>query len=75
MKNKVLKYEFLLKPSINGIEYVNPVSFRKTDLISIKYKLRCIGEADFGDYMNFLHDCYKHEEVNVEVNYSGAWYR
>lgn len=73
MKNKVLKYEFLLKPEINGIEYCYPIIFRKNDLISIKYKLRSLGQADFGDYMNFLHDCYKHEEINIEINYSGAW--
>ncbi|CAD8160904.1 unnamed protein product [Paramecium pentaurelia] len=73
LKNKVLKYEFLLKPEINGIEYCYPTIFRKNDLISIKYKLRSLGQADFGDYMNFLHDCYKHEEINIEINYSGAW--
>ncbi|CAD8078816.1 unnamed protein product [Paramecium sonneborni] len=73
LKNKVLKYEFLLKPEINGVEYSYPTIFRKNDLISIKYKLRSLGQADFGDYMNFLHDCYKHEEINIEINYSGAW--
>ncbi|CAK72001.1 unnamed protein product (macronuclear) [Paramecium tetraurelia] len=73
LKNKVLKYEFLLKPEINGVEYCYPTIFRKNDLISIKYKLRSLGQADFGDYMNFLHDCYKHEEINIEINYSGAW--
>ncbi|CAD8073787.1 unnamed protein product [Paramecium sonneborni] len=73
LKNKVLKYEFLLKPEFNGVEYTYPTIFRKNDLISIQYKLRSLGQADFGDYMNFLHDCYKHEEINIEINYSGAW--
>jgi hypothetical protein len=32
-----------------------------------------MGEASFGDYMNFLHDCYKFDEINVELAYAGAW--
>lgn len=29
LKNKVLKYEFLMRPEVNGIEYTFPTLFRK----------------------------------------------
>ena len=25
------------------------------------------------DYMNFLHDAYKIESINLDLTYSGAW--
>lgn len=27
----------------------------------------------FTDYMNFLHDAYKLESINLDLTYSGAW--
>ena len=27
----------------------------------------------FIDYMNFLHDAYKMETINLDLTYSGAW--
>ena len=27
----------------------------------------------FMDYMNFLHDAYKMEAINLDLTYSGAW--
>lgn len=47
--------------------------FREGDLLNIEYNLIKLGEADFKDYMNFLHDCYKHEDINLELTYAGAW--
>lgn len=58
---------------MNDVPYNYPIEFRKGDVLGVKYKIRCLGEPDFGDYMNFLHDCYKHEEINIDINYSGGW--
>jgi hypothetical protein len=35
--------------------------------------MKSLGAASFQDYMSFLHDCYKFDEINLDVNYTGAW--
>ena len=49
------------------------IDFREGDVLGIKYYFRCLGLAEFNDYMNFLHDCYKFDELNFDSSYSGAW--
>ena len=39
----------------------------------VKYKFNKLGEADFDDYMSFLHDSYKFDSVNLDINYAGIW--
>jgi hypothetical protein len=43
------------------------------DLIDVKYKFKRIGKANFADYMNFLHEAYKFDTVNLDLTYSGVW--
>lgn len=62
-----------LQVYINGVLTQSNVIFRNGDDIEVFYSFKCLGEPEFGDYMNFLHDCYKHEETNMEINYAGAW--
>lgn len=45
------------------------------DQIEVKYKFKKIGKPTFIDYMNFLHEAYKFETVNLDLSYIGAWLR
>ena len=59
---------------VNGTDQVGTsIPFRKGDSLNVSYLLRSLGNAVYSDYMNFLHDCYKFEEINLELNYAGAW--
>ena len=58
---------------LNGLEMNRVIDFREGDVLGIKYYFRCLGLAEFNDYMNFLHDCYKFDELNFDSSYSGAW--
>ena len=35
--------------------------------------LKYINKLKFNDYMNFLHEAYKHDNNNLDTNYIGSW--
>jgi hypothetical protein len=70
----VLKFEVYMRITVNGVEQISGGRpFREGDILNVHYSFVPLGEADFKDYMNFLHDCYKHEDINLDLTYSGAW--
>ncbi|EGR34709.1 mitochondrial mRNA processing protein, putative [Ichthyophthirius multifiliis] len=73
-ENTVYKYEYQIFPFINGIQAKsNNYFLQMGDLIDVKYKFKKIGKASFNDYMNFLHDAYKFDTINLDLSYSGVW--
>jgi hypothetical protein len=73
-KNKVLKFEFQIFPFINGtLQRSSLFNFSHGDQIEIKYKYYKMGQPQFIDYMNFLHEAYKFETINLDLSYAGAW--
>jgi len=76
MKNKVLKFEFNIYPYINGVyQRSNNFTLSQYDQIEVYYKMAFVGKANFLDYMNFLHEAYKLETLNLDMSYVGAWIR
>ncbi len=74
MKNKIYKYEMSLFTFINGIYLNNEIyDFQDDDQLSVRYRFNKLGQADFDDYMNFLHEAYKFETLNYDINYAGIW--
>jgi len=72
--NKVYKYEFFIYPYINGVQQkMNNFFFQKHHQIEVKYKFTKCGTPSFLDYMNFLHDAYKMETLNLDLSYAGVW--
>lgn len=73
-KNRVIKYEYQIFPFINGVQAKsNNYSLMPGDQIEVKYKFKKIGKPLFLDYMNFLHEAYKFETINLDFSYIGAW--
>ena len=71
-----LRYEFFVEIYINGVLQTSPnYTFGKGDQIEMKYSFHELGKPKFTDYMNFLHEAYKMDSVNVDLNYAGAWVR
>lgn len=72
--NKVYKYDFFVYPYINGVQQkMNNFHFQKNHQIEVKYKLVNCGQPSFVDYMNFLHEAYKMETLNLDLSYAGVW--
>ena len=73
-KNKLYKYEFFIYPFINGVQQkMNNFNFKNHHQIEVKYKFTNCGTPSFIDYMNFLHDAYKMETLNLDLSYAGIW--
>ncbi|KRX00122.1 hypothetical protein PPERSA_10621 [Pseudocohnilembus persalinus] len=73
-ENTVYKYEFHVYPYINGVlQRSNNFNLNEYDQIDVEYKFKKLGKAGFLDYMNFLHEAYKFETINLDLNYVGAW--
>ena len=67
-KNKIYKYDFFVYPFINGVQQkMNNFIFQKNHQIEVKYKFVNCGTPSFVDYMNFLHDAYKLETLNLDI--------
>lgn len=74
LNNKVFKFEFQIFVYINGILQKGPGhELSRGDQIEIKYKFNGLGQPTFTDYMNFLHEAYKFEALNIDLTYVGAW--
>lgn len=73
-RNKLYKYNFFIYPFINGVQQkMSNFTFQQHHQLEIKYKFVNCGTPSFVDYMNFLHDAYKLETVNLDLSYSGVW--
>lgn len=74
LNNKVFKFEFHIFVYVNGILQKGPGhELSRGDQIEIKYKFNGLGKPTFSDYMNFLHEAYKFEALNIDLTYVGAW--
>lgn len=51
----------------------NNYTFMAGDQIEVKYKFKKIGKPFFIDYMNFLHEAYKFDTMNIDFSYAGTW--
>lgn len=72
--NKIYKYNFFIYPFINGVQQkMSNFTFQQHHQLEVKYKFINCGTPSFVDYMNFLHDAYKMETVNLDLSYSGVW--
>ena len=72
--NRVYKFEFHIYVYVNGILQKYPGhEITKGDQIEIKYRFEKCGKAVFHDYMNFLHEAYKMDSINIDASYVGAW--
>jgi hypothetical protein len=73
-QNKIFKFEYHIMPFINGIQLKSSnFSLMPGDQIEVKYKFKNLGKPNFIDYMNFLHEAYKFDTLNLDLSYSGAW--
>lgn len=74
LKNRIYKYDFFVYPYINGVQQkLNNFIFQNHHQIEVKYKFVNRGVPSFIDYMNFLHDAYKMDTLNLDLSYSGIW--
>lgn len=74
LKPKIDKYSVSLNIIHNNvISSFTPILFEKGDNYHVKYDLKYLGRVDFNEYMNFLHEAYYYEEINMENQYNGIW--
>jgi len=72
--HRVYKFEFYIYVYINGVLQKFPGhEISKGDQVEIKYRFEKCGQAGFQDYMNFLHEAYKMDAINIDLSYVGAW--
>ena len=70
----VFKYHVDIAPIHNGIPIDrSPVLFEEGDNLDIKMGIQRCGLVDFNEYMQFLHEAYKVQNLNIENDYSGTW--
>jgi hypothetical protein len=71
---QVFKYHVGIYPEHNGIPIdESPILFEQGDNLDLKMSIQRVGQVDFGEYMQFLHEAYKVQNLNIENNYSGTW--
>lgn len=72
--NKVFKYEAFVYQFVNGALQKNGnFEFHEGDVMEVRYSMNSCGKPSFNDYMNFLHEAYKAESLNIDLTYSGIW--
>lgn len=72
--NKVYKYECFVYQFVNGALQKNGnFEFHEGDVVEVKYSLNSCGKPSFTDYMNFLHEAYKADSLNIDLTYAGIW--
>ena len=71
---KVVKYNVGVYPIHNGIPIdVSPILFEEGDNLDVKMNIQRIGLVDFNEYMQFLHEAYKVQNLNLHNEYGGTW--
>jgi len=61
-------------PILNGvfIDYT-PILFEEGDHFELRYTIQKAGTVPFNRYMQFLHEAYKCDNLNIENDFSGSW--
>lgn len=71
---QVYKYNVGIHPIHNGIPIdLSPILFEEGDNLDVKMSIQRAGQVDFNEYMQFLHEAYKVQNINVENEYTGTW--
>lgn len=73
IKPEVIKYEVSLNPIHNGISVSSPILFEEGDDLEVKYCIQRAGHVSYNEYMQFLHEAYKSDQVNIDNTYTGLW--
>ena len=70
----VIEYNVIISPILNGV-FVDhtPILFEEGDHLEFKYLIQKSGKVGFDRYMQFLHEAYICDNLNVETEYSGSW--
>ena len=70
----VVKYNVSIFPIHNGmpIDFA-PILFEEGDDLDVKYSIQRQGAVDFNEYMQFLHEAYKVQNINIDNDYHGIW--
>lgn len=70
----VFKYSVKIIPVHNGVVTdFSPILFEKGDHLDIMYTFTREGPVNFNTYMQFMHEAYKSDELNLSNAYSGSW--
>ena len=70
----VIKYVVGLYPIHNGTPLqLSPVLFEEGDDLEVKWSIQKIGHISYNEYMQFLHEAYQSDRLNVDNIYSGNW--
>ena len=71
---QVFQYQVAIHPIHNGMSIEqSPILFEEGDDLTVKMAIQRMGPVSFQDYMQFLHESYKAQQMNIENEYSGTW--
>ena len=74
IKPQVFKYHVCIHSIHNGISIDHsPILFEEGDDLDIKMSIQKMGPVDFNTYMQFLHEAYKVDTLNIENEFTGTW--
>jgi hypothetical protein len=61
-------------PIHNGIPIDHsPILFEEGDNLDVKMSIQKVGNVGFNEYMQFLHEAYKVQNINIDNEYAGTW--
>jgi len=70
----VFKYHVGIYPIHNGIPIdYSPILFEEGDDLDVKMAIQKVGLVGLNEYMQFLHEAYKVQTVNIDNEYAGTW--
>ena len=59
-------------PIHNGIDVRgSPILFEEGDDLEMKYSISRVGHVTYDEYMKFLHEAYKSDNMNINNDYNG----
>jgi len=71
---QVFKYNVGIVPIHNGIPIDHsPILFEEGDDLDVKMSIQKVGLVSFNEYMQFLHEAYKVNNINIDNEYAGTW--
>ena len=74
MKPEVIRYSVKIQPIHNGIPVdKSPIMFEDGDNLDVRLAINKVGHVDFNQYMKFLHEAYKVQNVNINNEFVGTW--
>ena len=70
----MFKYHVGIYPIHNGVAVNDsPVLFEEGDNLDVKMAIQRVGPVGFNEYMQFLHEAYKVQNINIDNEYTGSW--